>query len=156
MKNLNVIHIANITKRTVNRKYPPGQSQTPLQYHPKDLPPPPRFVRETPPHLSVPLRIVRETIPSEVPRRVVLLSFLSVYLYLSLSVSIYLYLSLFVSIYLYLSLFVLRERPSPAKSPGGSVVSWGTPPALAEHTRYTPHTRARCPLHVSLFLCSFS
>lgn len=52
MKNLNVIHIANITKRTVNSKHPPGQSQTPLPMSSERLIPSPLcIVRDTPPIL---------------------------------------------------------------------------------------------------------
>ena len=150
MKNLNVIHIANITKRTVNSKYPPGQSQTHLQYHPKDLSPPPRFVRETPPipprispyrardhPCKICIRFVRETIPSEVPRRVVLLSFLPVYLYLSLFVSIYLY------------SFCERDHPQRSPPVGRSFLGRTPPCAMRSHPR-TRHTRPP-----ALLLCLF-
>lgn len=43
---------------------------------------------------------------------------------------------------------VSSERPSPAKCPGGSVVSWGVPLALTR-----THPRARCLRQIVYFLC---
>ena len=124
MKNLNVIHIANITNRTVNSKYPLGQSQTPLPMSSERLIPSPLcIVRDTPPYP----RFVRgtQTISTRIDR--------TPYTHtLSLSVS--------------------PERPSPAKSPGGSVVSWVSPPLCRPRVPAYALPVPACIIALSIFV----